>query len=425
MAISLTKRSGSPTPLSDNAIDNNWETIETAINALQDITPGTGSVTSFSSGNLSELFTTSVANSTSTPALTFAAVSKAANLIYAGPTTGSSAAPTFRSLVSADLPVVPPTKGGLGLNSLGSANTLVKVNAGASAYESTTIAAGSSKVSVTFGVGTISVDIVEANLNIAGMGGTLPQTKGGTGETTRQAAINSLTNSSGATTGYVLTRNSSGDAVWSAPAASGIISLNGLTGGTQTFSASSNGLSVSSVGTTHTFSLAAAGAAQAGAMTSGLQTIGGVKTFNNAPIMAWADADTVPYLSGTGMATSTTFSYSKVNESLSVGTVKPLNIVEKTATDTLLYTDNIVISRQAAAAQYTLPPADAAYIGTTIEIFDADGNGSSRNITVKPNGSDLLDGSTSVLTMNVAYASVVIRMISATEWKIVSAYKLS
>jgi hypothetical protein len=65
---------------------------------------GGGSVTAFSSGDFSPLFTTSVSNPTTTPALSFTTVNQAANVIYAGPTSGGSAAPTFRALVDADLP---------------------------------------------------------------------------------------------------------------------------------------------------------------------------------------------------------------------------------------------------------------------------------------------------------------------------------
>ena len=65
---------------------------------------GSGTVTSFSSGNLSPLFTTSVATSTTTPALSFSLSTQNANTIYAGPGSGSASAPTFRSLVAADLP---------------------------------------------------------------------------------------------------------------------------------------------------------------------------------------------------------------------------------------------------------------------------------------------------------------------------------
>src|SRR5262245_35480515 len=63
---------------------------------------GSGTVTSFSAGNLSPLFTTSVATATTTPALTFAAVSQNANLLYAAPD-GSAGNPSFRALASGDL----------------------------------------------------------------------------------------------------------------------------------------------------------------------------------------------------------------------------------------------------------------------------------------------------------------------------------
>jgi len=65
---------------------------------------GSGTVTSFSAGALSPLFTTSVATATTTPSLTFALSTQAANVVLAGPTTGAAAAPTFRSLVAADIP---------------------------------------------------------------------------------------------------------------------------------------------------------------------------------------------------------------------------------------------------------------------------------------------------------------------------------
>lgn len=64
---------------------------------------GTGTVTSFSAGNLSPLFTTSVATATTTPALSFALSTQTANTFFAGPTTGAAAAPTFRAMVNADL----------------------------------------------------------------------------------------------------------------------------------------------------------------------------------------------------------------------------------------------------------------------------------------------------------------------------------
>jgi hypothetical protein len=70
-----------------------------------DRTWNVGTVTSFSAGDLSPLFTTSEATATTTPALTFAQVSQNQNLVFASPD-GSSGNPVFRALVLADLPAI-------------------------------------------------------------------------------------------------------------------------------------------------------------------------------------------------------------------------------------------------------------------------------------------------------------------------------
>ena len=69
-----------------------------------DMPVGTGTVTSFSCGALDSIATTNVATATTTPALTFSLSTQLANSVWAGPTTGSAASPTFRALVTADMP---------------------------------------------------------------------------------------------------------------------------------------------------------------------------------------------------------------------------------------------------------------------------------------------------------------------------------
>jgi hypothetical protein len=64
---------------------------------------GSGTVTSFSAGNLSPLFTTSVATPTSTPALSFTLSNAAAHTFF-GNNTGSTTAPAFVVITDADLP---------------------------------------------------------------------------------------------------------------------------------------------------------------------------------------------------------------------------------------------------------------------------------------------------------------------------------
>ncbi len=84
-----------------------WQPSGSAVTpAAFDITSylASGTVTSFSAGNLSPLFTTSVATATTTPALSFSLSSAAQNSVFAGPATGGSGAPSYRALVSLDIP---------------------------------------------------------------------------------------------------------------------------------------------------------------------------------------------------------------------------------------------------------------------------------------------------------------------------------
>lgn len=70
---------------------------------------GSGTVTNFTAGTLSPIFTTAVANPTTAPALTFALTNQDANKVFAGPTSGGAGAPTVRSLVAADIPSLSAT----------------------------------------------------------------------------------------------------------------------------------------------------------------------------------------------------------------------------------------------------------------------------------------------------------------------------
>lgn len=90
-------------------------------------------------------------------------------------------------------------------------------------------------------------------------------------------------------------------------------SLNGLTGVTQTFAVDSSGsdFTISSSGTTHTFSIPDAGSSTRGLVTTGTQTLAGAKTFSSA-ITAPTSGDTIngliinaSVLSGVGGITST------------------------------------------------------------------------------------------------------------------------
>lgn len=136
---------------------------------------GTGTVTDFSAGNLSPLFTTGVATSTTTPALTFALNTQSANMVFAGPTSGGAAAPTFRALVSSDL-----------VNLAAGSNTQVQYNNAGNFGASSQFTFNSGTNKVTMG-GTLSVtgdaDFQSAKLKITNYFGLpaidIPLTSGG------------------------------------------------------------------------------------------------------------------------------------------------------------------------------------------------------------------------------------------------------
>lgn len=78
------------------------------------ITSSGGSVTNFTSGNLSPIFTTSVATGSTTPAQTFSLSTAAADTVF-GNCTGSTAAPSYCALVAGQIPT------GIPIGNVGSA----------------------------------------------------------------------------------------------------------------------------------------------------------------------------------------------------------------------------------------------------------------------------------------------------------------
>ena len=218
MTVVLKKRRNQSSPLSTTEVDSNWDTIEVALNASG---TGDGTVTSVSASGLAPLFTVSVATATTTPAVSFAQVSQAANRVLAAPD-GTTGVPTFRALVAADLPTTTIAKGGTNSTTALGNNKVMVSNAGA-IVES--VAITTTELAFLDGIGGLTNGILRKdasalttgaiNLASADTTGINPVSKGGTGL------------SATPTNGQVLIGNGSGFAVRTITAGSGITVTNG------------------------------------------------------------------------------------------------------------------------------------------------------------------------------------------------------
>ncbi|MBL7740735.1 MAG: hypothetical protein JNK14_16065 [Chitinophagaceae bacterium] len=169
------------------------------VDANGDVVLTTG-VSNFSAGSLSPLFTTGVATSTTTPALSFTLSTQTANTIFAGPSSGGVAAPSFRALSASDIPnldaakittgILPVARGGIGLV-LGTADQQLRVNAAGTALEYFTPSGEGTNYWTLSGS-----DIYNNTAGNVGIGGTAPAYKldvTGSFRTTADARINNMT----------------------------------------------------------------------------------------------------------------------------------------------------------------------------------------------------------------------------------------
>jgi len=420
MSLSLYKRSGQSTPLSTAQIDYNWEQIETTVNNL--VAPSSGTVTSFSAGNLSPLFTTSVATATSTPALTFTARTDIAQRVaFMGPTSGTGAA-SFRAIENGDLPTVGVAKGGTGLTVIGTAFQVLRTNTGATGLEYASLSAGSIKLSIsTATANAFVIDVVEASLTLNNIGGTLSLTKGGTGGSNRQSGLNNLTAASVPDAGKYLRVNGSGNAVWDIIATASVTSINGLTGAPSVV-ATSNGLSVTAAGSSITLALASADGSNSGALTASAQTVGGVKTFASNPVLSASTATSVLYSNSSKVVSSDAdFTYNDTTHDLRVKTITPFQISPiKTGNYTAAVDDYVILcDSNGGSFNVNLPAVSTLNLGKEYVIKDFAGAANTKTIHIYPTGGNRIDsnGEAAITTSHGSYS---VKYVRSNEWIIIA-----
>ncbi len=118
--------------LSTLAVGTNGHVLTLAAGVPTWAAVGAGTVTNMTEDDtdVSALFTTSLANPTTTPALTFTRANTNANLVWAGPASGAAAKAGFRSLVNNDLPVVDQSHGGTTFSGYADGDIIVANSAG-------------------------------------------------------------------------------------------------------------------------------------------------------------------------------------------------------------------------------------------------------------------------------------------------------
>ncbi len=108
---------------------------------------------------------------------------------------------------------------------------------------------------------------------------------------------------------------------------SGITSLNGLTGSSQTFATSTTGndFGFSSVGSVHTLNIPDASATARGVVTTGNQTFAGVKTFSSNPIFSALTQGSIPFIGASGALSQSNSQlfWDNTNSRLGLGTTSP------------------------------------------------------------------------------------------------------
>lgn len=126
-----------------------WDTNTSAWVAAPGGGGGSGTVTSVGL-SLPAIFSVSGSPVTTTGTLTATLATQTANFVWAGPTTGAAAAPTFRALVTADLP----------------SGTTQTIASGTAALGTTAIASGAAATVVTVAAtGVATTDVIDYNFN--------------------------------------------------------------------------------------------------------------------------------------------------------------------------------------------------------------------------------------------------------------------
>ncbi len=422
MSLKLNKRSAQSSPLTTKQEDDNKTATENAVNSLS--SGGAGTVTTFSVASVPTGLTASVANPTTTPALTLATTlsgylkGNGANVISAVATI------PFTDTTG----TVPVNRGGTDLTTVGTEYTVLGSGNGVIAY--ITLQSTDNKLQVAgANHNQINFTITESNLVISNMTGTLAIAHGGTGATTAQAArVNLLPSLSGNTLKFLQVNSGETDAQWTT-ISSGITSINGDSTAAQTIVAGTNpnsSFNISTAGGVTTLNILAATASNGGVVTTASQTFAGTKTFSSSPALTALTPASILFLTTSSVVAedATNLTWDNTNKVLvtsniwTTGTTKTTNFQTKSGTYQALITDYILYGDTTGGSfTITLPDISTVYPAQSIIVKLITG---ASNLSVKPTGgSQYIDGSNSPVVItggSLGYIEVIPH--GANNWRV-------
>jgi hypothetical protein len=398
IVISLPKRSGQSSPISINQWDETMVAIE---QAFLNVGAGSGTVTSVGVSAPASIFAVS-----SSPITTFGTIGltlnvQSANRIWAGPTTGADATPTFRSLVIADIPTITPAKGGTGNTGFTSGRLIVSTSTDVLGVSTVTATEAGYLSGVTSAIQT-QLDSKQPTITV------LPISNGGTGASSAQSARLGLLPSVAGNAGKFLRVNAGETDVEWATITGAIPTINSLSGAL-TIAPGSSGtdFAIASAGTTITINIPSASATNRGLITTAAQTIAGVKTFTSAPVVNPSTPAQVFYSGSTReVAGSNDFTYDELN--LKVGNVRQTSWSRVATSSTLeAATQSGILLDIGAAINLTLPTLDADIIGHKFVIKDMNGSCGTDHVTIRVQTGEILENTVNgTYLMNKAYECV-------------------
>lgn len=391
MSIQLS-RANSGTPLTPSDYNSDNLIVETAVNSLLGSSSSGGTVTNLTevdTDTASEIFSASISNPSTTPEITFTRISKAGNLVYASPN-GTSGKPTMRALVAADLPIVPFDKGGTGTTDAMTNNKVLSQRLGVIKYTGIT-GASTGRIAVTPTTDNFEIDIVPAQIELNSLATTtaLSISKGGTGHTTAQEALDALTSVTGAVVGYVLTKVGSAVA-WAAQSV-GIVTLNGLTGTSVTIGADNITAGVlNKWNATHSGDVSG----------SDILTIGANKvTYDKMQAVSAEKKILGRITTGAGTVEEIGISGNLTMDSTSL-IVRTSKVKTATASYQVLATDGTILIANTGGLVMTLPDITSGLVKVgDIFVFKNIGASTNNSIYVNNIGTDRIDGETHIVLL--------------------------